>query len=64
MFTQLSQVISVCLIQEQMSRKHRQEIGFVARMPTCLGGQLTLRCILLFLLSSNLSGDLRSGLID
>ena len=52
----LSQVISACLNEEQVSHEHRQKIGFAARMPTCSGGQLTLRCILLFLLSSYLSG--------
>jgi len=51
----LSQVISACLNEEQVSHEHRQKIGFAARMPTCSGGQLTLRCILLFLLASNLS---------
>jgi len=40
----------------QVSHEHRLKIGCAARMPTCSGGQLTLRCTLLFLLSSNLSG--------
>ena len=52
----LSQVISACLNQAQVSHEHRQKIGCAARMPTCSGGQLTLRCILLFLLLSNVSG--------
>ena len=45
-----------CLNEEQVYHEHRQKVGFAARMPTCSGGQLTLRCILLFLLSSRLSG--------
>ena len=49
----LSQVISACFNQAQVSHEHRQKLGCAARMPTCSGGQLTLGCILLL---SNVSG--------